>query len=1211
MAAPVNKIADIQRRLDEKLIDPAQLKPEQIEALNDAFQDGTLKGYKSVAEMKAERATARADIAADVRQRLEPLTGVPLIGQALKRQTLTAVGDIVGSFTPYILDSNKLAVEAREAALAGKSVSYLPELRKESGQKSIQYFANLLSNLPGFRSIGLFKKTAGMLDGTLDAARAFGTGKLAFSQLGKTELKSQLLGATSAAGASVAYDVVNTPLKYVTAHNEDIAKYDKNELNALPFTERVTYHAADAFKTALAWNAGALGLTSLAKGVFQGARSWFRVSPDNLQKTNQLIDNQGLSVSPILLAEGTGGPSGIFKNMNRILSVLPAGAGEPLKFQQKFTGQALLGLLGNIKGGLNNAPLLHAEVLANPLNVSIRNAFQESQTLIKQLYDGHEGSMNVASNVLQKYVNEALSANRAKAGTVARVGDDSTRLNAMFPNGMDLPFIATYNLRKTSEDILGAISKGVTPGQAQRRAYKGLADASNDITVRYVSEILDTLNDYRKINGGDYLTPSQFNSLRQGWNKNYPNTNINNIGQQSNIFRILESFEKDFNFVNHAPNNAFLFERNAKLGNAYNTLKNELGEARANDFLNDFKKAVADSNDELREANYVFGQMTNFYHFNRLAKEARNMDPAMLTAKQGLDFFLPGKVTDVQGMDRLFKTALDPQRGTSQGVDELYKLMGGSTRLPKETQDQARYVMKLLTYRKIFDAFNKNVVVRLSGVQGAAREVTAQPFTEQGIESIQEAIQVLNAKSPEYKKTVQQLIEKDFKLGQGNVKIPQDELSKYERRAITPDVIQKAIKNEIPITQDIFITREKQLGKVETGKVGFLRGYYPTGQQPIKPVTEDIVKLTERAKLGQVTEGGVTRDVTREERAAAQNELETLSYRMQGYQGFKFEQFEKDLGLNSKAGEEQLIKLFEISNGVTNQEAKKHIENIKTIITGMRKNYAETPVGDANTYILRSLIFAAGTGAGGLLGFFGGGSKESAAGGAVLGAVLPFLAIKGAAHLFNSPKAAKKWTDLYSTGERLDINLKNLNPPKRAIFADLFNYLFDDDPSAPKVNPKNIDEEAVIKYLQSKNKLTVPTDRGIYNAIPEQIKDRFKPERVKLKELKGESKDDLNYYFKGKQVAKFRDELLDNLDTQMGAKVAAQPRVSEFIRNPMDLRIPEGAKNIQPQPVYNQVTADVYQGLFPQDTLGQVIAQKQATPTPPMMKKGGLVNVKN
>jgi hypothetical protein len=42
---------------------------------------------------------------------------------------------------------------------------------------------------------------------------------------------------------------------------------------------------------------------------------------------------------------------------------------------------------------------------------------------------------------------------------------------------------------------------------------------------------LDTLNDFRKVNGGDFLTPAQFTSLRQGWNANYPNTKINDPTQ--------------------------------------------------------------------------------------------------------------------------------------------------------------------------------------------------------------------------------------------------------------------------------------------------------------------------------------------------------------------------------------------------------------------------------------------------------------------------------------------------------------------------------------------------------------------------------------------------------------------------------------------------------------------------------------------------------
>jgi hypothetical protein len=93
----------------------------------------------------------------------------------------------------------------------------------------------------------------------------------------------------------------------------------------------------------------------------------------------------------------------------------------------------------------------------------------------------------------------------------------------------------------------------------------------------------------------------------------------------------------------------------------------------------------------------------------------------------------------------------------------------------------------------------------------------------------------------------------------------------------------------------------------------------------------------------------------------------------------------------------------------------------------------------------------------------------------------------------------------------------------------------------------------------------------------------------------------------GSQVASFRENLLDNLDTEKGAAIASQPRVAEFIKNPMDLRVPEGAKTMQPN--ISQVTADVYSGLFPGDSIGTTIAQSQQA-APPMMKKGGFVNVK-
>jgi hypothetical protein len=549
-------------------------------------------------------------------------------------------------------------------------------------------------------------------------------------------------------------------------------------------------------------------------------------------------------------------------------------------------------------------------------------------------------------------------------------------------------------------------------------------------------------------------------------------------------------------------------------------------------------------------------------------------------------------------MNRLFKAAFDPDTGTSEGIEDLYKLIGGSQKFSKETQEQAQYVMKLLLYRKAFDSFNKNAVVRLSGVTGQGA-VVAEPFVERGITTVQEAIEQLNKKSPLFRKTVQELIEKDMKLGSKGVQLAEDELINYQRRAITPQVIRQAIKDEIPINQTIFVAREADMGETITGRTAKLQGFKTTGREPLQPYQPEIVGIVDRAKQAQITEKGVLRDVTKAERETAQAQLENIQFRLQGYQGFKFDDFAKDLGLTTKSGEQQLTKSFQLANGISYQAAQKHVDNIKDIIQAMRRNYTETPLGDAATYATRAFIFAAGAGGGGLLGGFEGG---------ILGTVLTGLFLKGGAHLINSPKFTKSWLDLYSTGERMTINkIQSLQPPKRAVFADMFNYAFATDPDAPKVNPNNIDEKDIIKYLQGKTLTSVPTDKGIYDVLPEEIKNRFNPERLKLKELKGETKKDFNTYLQGRQVAKFREDLIDNLDTEQGMKIASQPRVAEFIQNPMDLKVPEGAKTMQPN--ISQVTADVYSGLFPGDSIGTTIAQSQQA-APPMMKKGGFVNAK-
>ena len=66
------KIQDIQKRLDEKQINPKSLTGKQRTALNRAFRDGVLTGYKSVGEMEAERRVASVELAKQAEEKLAP-----------------------------------------------------------------------------------------------------------------------------------------------------------------------------------------------------------------------------------------------------------------------------------------------------------------------------------------------------------------------------------------------------------------------------------------------------------------------------------------------------------------------------------------------------------------------------------------------------------------------------------------------------------------------------------------------------------------------------------------------------------------------------------------------------------------------------------------------------------------------------------------------------------------------------------------------------------------------------------------------------------------------------------------------------------------------------------------------------------------------------------------------------------------------------------
>jgi hypothetical protein len=1152
---------EIQTRLDNKLIDPRQLNRAQRGALDLAFKDGKLKGYSSVSEMDAERQYARTEIAKEFKEKLAPLTPTSALSLGIRRGTLVAAGDILGSFTPYIMDGKKLAAESRELALKGKGVSYIPEIQRTTGKNTFTAVSNLLTKLPVLKNLKLFQGTAKVLDGFVDTIGAGSTAKLVASQALKTELKSQALGAAGAGAGSIAFDVVNFPAKFVVGANEDMAKIDQNQFNKMSPLERTAYHAIDNAKTALMWNAGAFGLFGVARGLAQGAKKFFKLNPENQKKINQMVIEQNLPISSIMASEGIGGASGLYKSLNRILSVLPAGAGEPLRFQQNITAAALMGLESNLKQAVN-APILHAEVLANAVNTTIKDTYEKSGNIYGSLYKQSESQYNEISNVMDKYVNRIIDKQRnIDLSKNLPAQSDVDYIRAIFPEGTEIPFVYTKNLRDTSNRIIQNISQGTSANVQGRMQARGLRSADFDPLNQFIKEIGDRLDEFKKINGGDYLTPNQFFKLRRDWNQNYINTFQNaSDNVQGKALQILDAFEKDFNGVVKNPNVNSLLETNPKLFKMHNFVKENLGDKEAQSFLNDFQTKLKLGNKYYQDANYVFSQSVNFYHNSKMAALAKKMDSTELTVKQTLNVGGRESISDVQGMNALFKAAFDPKTGSSKGVRELYELLGGAKYFPKEVQERAQYTMGLVLYRSFFDAMNKNAVIRKAAGTRAGEEV-GEPFILQGA-NITDVIRTLDDQSPSFKRTVTELMKAD--MPSGKVSEQYIDKIKYQKKAITVDIIRQAIKDELPVTQQIFIKKD-----VDT-----------LGARA-KPLTEDVVTITEKAR--QATVGG--RIVPRAERKAAQEQLEELQLRLSGFQEFKFDKFANDIGITSQAGREQLIEGFKISKGLSSEAAEKHVRNIETILEGLKKN-SLTPIGDSSTFIVRSIILGLGLGGGaaGVL-LFGGA-------GGLLGLALSAIMIKATARFLNSPKMAAKWLDLYSSGQRLDVNFdKAIQPSRQSNFADIFNYAFADDPDAPKISPGNINEKDVINYLQNMDTVqSVPTEEGLYEALPNQIKERFNPDLKRLRELSAVEKFDITNYDRGLKVANTRTDILDGLASQQNVR-PIPPELQGFLENPSAVDVPGGvqqaAANIPAQ------TQAVYDALFPQDKLGSAIAGTQ------------------
>jgi len=306
--------------------------------------------------------------------------------------------------------------------------------------------------------------------------------------------------------------------------------------------------------------------------------------------------------------------------------------------------------------------------------------------------------------------------------------------------------------------------------------------------------------------------------------------------------------------------------------------------------------------------------------------------------------------------------------------------------------------------------------------------------------------------------------------------------------------------------------------------------------------------------------------------------------------------FRQNLGLTGTSSEvaaarNRLVEMY--GGGAKGNESVKRLERIIDVMDG-QYSYE---LGDASTYLKRSIQI--------------GGMRR------VMGAVMPLmptataglgvatmgflptlsfilLGRKAGAILGDSKGLEKFYNTVYDplvrmdqlsgTGEYKSYLTQPMTKAGQKSFADLYNYVMEEDKDAPKVVPGKIDFEEVTRYLLSTPTKIPRTGFSIEN-ITNDIKNRMYPELNQIKNSTTEELTNAENYIKGNMIAANQNEAADRIDDE----VLNYGRQQEM--NQTGGQLPLG--NVAPvQPVQPVDRASTFKALNPFDTLGQAIAER-------------------
>lgn len=707
-------IEELQSRLDNKTFDPSKLNPDQRAAVDLAFEQGQLKGYKNVAEIEKERKIGSVLIAKEKEKKADPFKeatkGIfPFTGEGVERSDLELVGDVTGMGAVYIKDMPKIINEFSKNPQAGLGAD-----KFRAAAINFDKYEKALQRLPFVRNVKILGKTARALGKVVDGFR---TVSKAPTQLLVTTVKGDIAGSLGAGAGSILYDAANVATDFKTAANNDLGDVSDNDIKKLPYSQQVLVHSAEAMRNSLFFNLGGSSLGPILSQTLKGMKGVLGLGKESKQLA-EAAQARGIELSASTVAQTEKFGGRIVQGFEKVFGVFPFTNIFAKRQRAAVEKQLFERFLDEV---VTKAPLEQVGMLQ----------YQFLPAMQKNFLD----------------YNRTIQTQFKLVDTIA--------------DNMGNPkFIPTANVKKVAEDFMKRFEAGL-PEPLLGRSEMGRVPeytASKLKESGFDDSLIDVINKIRGLD--DQITPSEFQGLMRTLTANLSVTRMRDPSQIAHSLRT--AFKEDFNKVAD-PNNIQGYLNSVNFKQQYDDLLNSSGKEAADQYAEKITKGMADFGQQLESANRYFSTIVSAFN-SPTARKIANSSANIFSVK-GMLNNLPVKVTG----DQMWNKVLSQEfaKGSADGIKELRYLFGVNNPNFKEGTE----LFNRARSRYIWDAFLKSFDKQpnLAGKTVADRLADAERVGAVNYKNFDEIFEAAGTKELEQVTRVDPVIAQRYGIGEVNV----------------------------------------------------------------------------------------------------------------------------------------------------------------------------------------------------------------------------------------------------------------------------------------------------------------------------------------------------------------------------------------------------------------------------------------------------------